>query len=694
MEFFFNPRGIALIGATPNPLKGGNTILKNLVHGFAGPIYPVNSRYTQIDSMPCYPSIADVPDPVDLAIIFVPAALVPQILKKCAGRGIPGVIIESGGFAETGEEGKKLQDELCAIVRKTGIRVWGPNCMGLVDGVNGHAFSFVSPVIWEEGLLPGEVSLVVQSGMLSAGFLIDLISHGIMGISKACSIGNKADVNEIDLLEYLIDDPHTGAVGLYLESIPQGRRFTQLCRQTNKPIVVLKAGKSLKGAEAAMSHTASMAGNDAVVRNSLIQSGVVMASDFKQMMDICRTLSAYPDLPAKKPRIAVLTFSGGAGILSADFIDELGMDIAELSEKTVSALEEIFPEWMPVANPVDLWPAVERNGMEKVYGTAISAVCADENVDAVLFHAFVGGGRVEPDIPGMARYAREAGKPVFCWLMGRQEAVKKFHITAHEHKVPAFGELYRAVECIRAAFGRHRPIQAVPDADLKKIELTPPLQELMTGHSGVLDEYLSKQILAAAGIGTVDERRVRSGSEMDAACKELGFPLVIKGLLPDAVHKTDLGLVHLDIRTIAEASALFEKLNDRVGNNGKILAQKQVPDGLELIAGMVVDPQFGPCVMCGLGGVFTEILNDIVFGTAPLTRADALAMIGRLKNQRLLDGFRGAVPVDRQALAAVLTALGNLAACFPRIREIDINPLIIADGRPVAVDATLITGAP
>lgn len=689
MDFFFNPRGIALVGATPHPKKGGSILLKNLTRGFKGPVYPVNSRYREIDSLICYPSVRNVPDPVDLAIIFVPAPLVPGIVKECAGRGLAGVIIESGGFAETGEKGKKLQDELSAVIRETGIRVWGPNCMGLVDARRGHVFSFVSSAIWDEGLVPGEVSLVVQSGMLSAGFLIDLMSHGTMGISKACSIGNKADVNEVDLLRFLVDDSDTGAVGMYLESIPQGRKFTEICRHTQKPVVVLKAGRSPAGAAAAMSHTASMAGNDAVVRDMLTQAGVIMASDFVQMMDICRTLSAYPDLPAKKPRIAVLTFSGGAGIMSADFIDELNMETAHLSSKTVEALREIFPEWMPVSNPVDLWPAVERNGLKRVYGAAVRAVCADENVDAVLFHAFVGGFSA-PEIPKMAQYAREAGKPVFCWVMGRQEAVKKFMIAAHTQKIPAFRELHRAVECIRAAFGRVRPAAARIKAVPQKIESGASLQALITGHTGVLDEHLSKQVLAAAGIPTVQERLVLSESEMDAAVRELGFPLAAKGLVPEVVHKTDRGLVRLNISTPDEAKAVFAEFHRRMDHKGKVLIQKQVIGSRELIAGMVVDPQFGPCVMCGLGGVFTEILKDVVFGAAPLTPSDAMAMIGRLKNQQLLDGFRGAVPVDRQALVQVLTALGDLALNFPRIREIDINPLIISSGRPVAVDATLV----
>ncbi len=322
MDFFFKPRGVAVIGASANPVKGGHFILKNVINGFKGGIYPVNPGYTEIEGLTCYPSVSEVPDPLDLAIIFVPGPAVPAIVRECAERGIQGVMIESAGFAEIGDNGKHLQEQLVAIRTETGIRIWGPNCMGLVDAVNKQVFSFVLPSIWEGGLVTGDVSLVVQSGMLSAGFLIDIMSHATMGISKACSLGNKVDVDECDILEYLIDDPETGVIGLYLESIQNGRRFVELSRRSSKPIVVLRGGKSRKGARAALSHTASLAGNNAVVSGALAQVGVVEANDFKQMMDLCRTLSDYPAIPTNGAgRVAILTMSGAAGILSSDFIE-------------------------------------------------------------------------------------------------------------------------------------------------------------------------------------------------------------------------------------------------------------------------------------------------------------------------------------------------------------------------------------
>jgi len=453
MDYFFNPQGIAVIGATANQRKGGYHILKNLITGFKGGIYPVNPRYDEIDGLRCYASVADVPDPVDLAIIFIPATIAVDAVRECAHRGIKGVMIQSAGFAETGDTGRDLQAKLLDIKAEFGTRIWGPNCMGLVDAVNRHVFSFVLNSIWDDGLTPGNVSLIVQSGMLSAGFLIDTVSHGTMGISKACSLGNKADIHECDILEYLIADPQTKAIGAYLESITDGPRFLEACRQSRKPIVILKGGKSQRGAQAAMSHTASLAGDASVIRGALAQVGVTEANDFKQMLDLCRTRSRYTNIPPdSKGRIAILTYSGGAGIVSADFVDQMGLEMADLSPVSLEKLATVFPEWMPPKNPVDFWPAIEKCGFDNVYQIAFEAVCSDPGVDAVLFHIFIGGFVQSMDLAPLARIAEKHNKPLFIWLLGNRPQAHEFQLHAHENGVPVFRELHRAVECISAVF--------------------------------------------------------------------------------------------------------------------------------------------------------------------------------------------------------------------------------------------------
>lgn len=693
MEFFFKPSGIALVGATPQA-KGGHAILINLMKGFKGAIYPINPRYPEIDGLKTYASVKDVPDPVDLAIVFVPAVLVPDVVSQCVARGIKGIIIESAGFAETGPAGRKLQDEVLAIARAGGVRLWGPNCMGLVDIKAKHVFSFVSPTIWNE-MIEGDVSLIVQSGMLSGGFLTDTMTHGTMGVSKVCSIGNKMDVSETDLLEYLLKDRDTKAVALYLESIPDGRRFLDLCRGADKPVVVLKGGKSRRGAEAAMSHTASLAGDGALISGALAQAGVIEAYDFKQMMDTARSLAMYPDLPAdSKERTAILTYSGGAGIMSADFLEKLGLCVADLTPESEAMLAKVYPEWMPVKNPIDLWPAVEKNGPSKVYGTALAAACFDPNVDAILMHLFTGSAALSADYSPMAQMAKAYNKPLFVWLIGESDGAKKAHIELQKLGIPVYRELYRTVECMAAAFAFAKLGAAREGAfpETATPRLSPTLNEILATQSGPLDEYLSKKILGECGVAVVAEAVAESAEEAVTLAENWGFPVVAKGLAQGGVHKTELGLVRLNLNDWTAVQRSFTDLSSRVGKEGLVLMQKQVPPGLELIVGLFRDPQFGPSVMVGLGGVYAEVLADKVFAAGPVTESEALAMLSRLKNQRLLDGFRGAKPLNREAAARVIANVSQLGAAFDRIREIDINPLIVADGQPVAVDATIVLG--
>jgi acetyltransferase len=693
MEFFFKPKGIALVGASSNPNKGGNSILKNLLKGYKGEIYPVNPAYPEIEGLKCYSSVKDVPDPVDLAIVFVPAKLVPDVIRECVQRKIPGVMIQSGGFAETGDSGKSLQSEVKDICKKTGIRLWGPNCMGLVDVHSGQVFSFVSPSIWNYDFIKGNVSLIVQSGMLSAGFIIDIMSHGVMGISKVCSIGNKVDVDECELLEYFLGDPETAVVGLYLESFSDGRRFLDICRRSLKPIVVLKGGKSAKGAAAAMSHTASLAGNSAVISGALAQAGVVEAVDFKQMMDLCRALAMYPEIPRRVTGgVAVLTFSGGAGIVSSDFIEKTTLSIAELSGQAKDALKKINPEWMPVANPVDLWPAVEKGGSEKAYGEAVRAVCADPNVDALLLHYYAGGFALNFDISNLIDIVKKSNKPMFCWLLGEFGKAEKFQTHTQNLGVPVYRELYRAVECMAAVFEREKPEKTIPPSYTPGSGIFDKYKAEPGYRTGAMDEHVSKKILAGYSIPVVDEKIAGTAEEAVCAARSFGFPVVMKGILPGEIHKTESGLVRLGVSSEDEIKKVFGELNIKMDGKGKILVQKQMEGGLELIAGMVRDPQFGACVMLGLGGIFTEILKDTVFAVAPLCHGEALSMIERLKSQKLLNGFRGYPPVDRDRLAKIIVSLGELGCGNPEIKEIDINPLIAGKTGIVAVDAVIVTG--
>jgi acetate---CoA ligase (ADP-forming) len=696
MEFFFKPKGIAVIGATASKQKGGNIIVSNLKTGYSGQVYPVNPRYKEIEGFTCYRSVADVPDPVDLAIVFVAPHMVPQVIEDCARRHIPGVMIQSAGFSETGSQGSAFQQQIRQIAEKTGIRLWGPNCMGLVDAHQGFIFSTVSPAIWDTGLISGNVSLIAQSGMLAGAFLIDLMSHGTMGIAKVCSIGNKMDVDENDLLAYLIDDPDTAAIGLYLESLTDCRRFMALCRSTTKPVVILNGGKTAGGAAAAQSHTASLSARGALISGAMAQAGIVTADGFYQLADFSRTLGMYPHFSARSGnRVAVLTYTGAAGIVSADLMDRHGLVLSKFSDTTLEKLQTVFPEWMPPSNPVDMWPGIILNGSKKTFNTAMLAVCADPWVDAVFIHCFAGGFSLETDLEMMAQTAQEAGKPLFCWISGERDRVYQFQVSAHKIGVPVFKEVMRAVECMGMLLNRpSRGIEATEGpADVSEPVCrmkTDPCLQVLTSETGPLDERVSKQVLEACGIPVVEEKQVTSLEEARQAAAGFGFPLVAKGMVPGVSHKTESNLVHLGIMSDQDLETAVASLFETMQGRGRILIQKQIQGKLELMAGFIRDPRLGPCVMCGLGGVFAEALHDTVFGVAPLTLADALNMVGRLKCRTLLDGFRGMDPVDKDTLGHILVALGHLGCTYPGIQEIDINPLIVHQGRPVAVDALVV----
>ncbi len=691
MKTFFRPSSVAVIGASESEGSLGGQIITNLLHGYKEPIYPVNPNYKTIKGLQCFPTVDAIPASVDMAIVIVPAPAVPDVLEACGHKGIYRVIIESAGFSEAGPEGKALQDKCNAIASAAGIRVWGPNCMGIVDIPGQRFFTFMHPKIYKVGLIPGRISMVVQSGMLTAGFLADLMGERAIGVSKACSIGNKSDVDECDILEYLLNDDDTDAIALYLESIPRGRRFIELADQSPKPIVVLKGGKSSAGARAALSHTSSLAGNARLQDSVLTQAGVTIAHDFQQMMELTRALAMIPDTPPHC-RTAIITLSGGAGILSCDLLEEQGLSVAELSPETKKELAAVFPDWFPSSNPVDLFPAFALKGPIAAYDGAFNAVIKDPNVDAIFIHYFAGLYPSYGALPSIKEAADKAGKVLIMWVIGLSDSLRTFKRDCQESGIPAHGELSRAVVCLAAAsrYKRRKPV-AVNNTEAKPV-LPSGAAKLVSKGKGrrIWDEFDSKQLLALCGIPVVDEQIAKTMGDALSFAREIGYPVVMKGLAPGEVHKTESGLVRLNLATSSGVKNAFEELMKRMNGQGRILLQRQMSIDYELIAGYLLDAQFGPCVMFGLGGIFSELQRDVVFATAPLTEQSALELIFRIKGNKLLQGFRGMTPINQKAMAGVLVRLGNLGAACPAIEQIDINPLIVSGGNPVAVDASII----
>ncbi len=445
LESFFNPKGVAVIGASDDRTKGGYFLLRNSLVGYKGKIHAVNPKYKEILGVPCYPDVRSIPNKFELALYFIPAKFLPDTIRECAKKGVRAIIIESSGFSEVGKEGERLQNECLALAKKHRIRLWGPNCMGFLDGHSMYAFSFMRIEGWVPLMKAGNVSFIVQSGMLSAGFLMMILERGGMGIRKACSIGNKCDVNETELLEYLINDERTEVIGCYLESIIDGRRFLELARSTEKPVVILKGGRSDLGTKAVMSHTASMSGSDAVYTGAFKQAGIVQVYDLHELMDVVRGFSKTRSFVPKSGS-AVMTFSGGAAIVTTDLLADCGIDLAELSAGTLGALAKLFPAWAKPANPLDLWPAVEAGDPYTVYSESAKALFADPAVDSIIIEAFAFGFTGTDLFQIIREMTLKYGKPVAVWALGIGPSLGQFRAAVEDSGLPVFTELKRCAD--------------------------------------------------------------------------------------------------------------------------------------------------------------------------------------------------------------------------------------------------------
>ena len=697
IDFFFEPKGIAVVGATGESYHGGRHLVENLIQGYPGPIYPVNPKYPEILGLKCYPKVTEIEGPLDLALIFIPAQAVPRVLEDCVTKGVRGAIVQSGGFAEVGPEGRALQNQCLDVARKGRLRLWGPNCMGLIDTSRRYVFSFIIPEAWKEAMNPGHVSLIVQSGLLSAGFITTLMADKTLALAKVCSIGNKTDVEETELLEYLLKDSATKVVALYLESFIQGRRFFELAASSEKPIVVLKGGKSPLAAEAAASHTASLAGNYDLVRGVLKQAGVHQADDFLEMVDMARALEKDFCLQRPsdgKPRIAVFSYSGASGIVTADHMEKEGLTLAHLSSRTRKRLERLTPAWMPVRNPVDYYPAIEKHGPALAYKHAIEALLQDPQVDGMIVHLFAGFGIWSLDMKEILSDIKKPCKPILFWLIGPEKGREPTRLTLEEEGWPTFLEIRRTVKVMATLFGNSGSKRELPEPPSPEIQiprtLVKRIQYSDQKKERVLDEFEAKKCLKSLNLRVVKETTSTSLKETLQAAKKIGYPIVLKGIIAGQIHKTDLGLVKLNLQNAEQVNSAYRRMLHIKMKPNSFLIQPMLRGDLELIAGVVRDPQFGPTVMLGLGGVRAEVYKDVAFRLAPLNQKDVLNMISDLQGQALLEGYRGSKPVNIRSLTDWLIKLGWLALKFERIQEIDVNPLLIVGGEPVAVDATII----
>jgi acetyl coenzyme A synthetase (ADP forming)-like protein len=677
------PRSIAVVGASSREDSVGHVILRQLQQGnFAGELHPVNQSGDPVGGLPSTKTVAEIDGEVDLAIVAVPAVAVAGVVRDCAARQVHGLVVISGGFAELGREGATQQREIVAEARRHGMRIIGPNCVGVVNtdpDVNLHAtFGAVQPV-------PGTAALASQSGAVGIAVLNAATACGL-GVSSFVSLGNKADVSSNDLLQFWEDDPRTNVVLLYLESFGNPAKFARLARRIgmHKPIVAVKSGRTAAGRRAAGSHTAAMASDDTAVDALLSHCGVVRVDTIDDLIDTGLVLASQP-LP-EGSRIAIVGNSGGPGIMAADACAGAGLALAELRDATRTALDHLLPANASTSNPVD----VLGDAGPATYAAAIGAVVADDNVDmVVVVHAptLV----TDADEVAAAVAATESSKPIVAVFIGRDRGL----LTHDTARTPVFGSVERAVAAL-AAMAEHANWRRRPHAPP-----TAPTDVDRTAGRAVIDAVLADtpggrwltaaevdQLLDSYGIPRVAALTVTSRAAARAAAQQLGLPVALKASGPTIVHKTDVGGVALQLDTAAAVERAWRAMHDRLGDEmtGAVV-QQMAGSGVEMIAGVVRDPTFGPLVVLGMGGTLAELLGDRAVRVAPLSLDDADEMVRSLRCAPLLSGYRGSPPVDTVALEETVVRLGALATDLPQVAELDLNPVIASPTGAVAVDA-------
>jgi acetyl coenzyme A synthetase (ADP forming)-like protein len=691
-----HPRSVAVIGASREPGTIGAALVANLKSaGFTGPIYPINPRADEIAGLRAYPHIGAVGAPVDLAVIAVPAPAVEGVVEECASAGVRSVVVISAGFAEASESGRAAQQRLVALVRGSGMRMVGPNCMGILNTDPAVSLNATFAPHWPPA---GNVGMLSQSGALGLAVL-DYVRELNIGMSSFVSVGNKADVSGNDLLSYWADDPRTGVVVLYLESFGNPRRFARIAPEVarRKPIVAVKSGRSAAGTRAASSHSAALANLDVAVDALFAQAGVIRTNTLEELFDVAALLSTQP-VPAGS-RVGVVTNAGGPGILLADACEARGLALPELNAETRAALRTFLPPQAGLSNPVDMIASATA----EQYARAIEIVGADPQVDA-LVAIYVPPLVTDPEDIARAIACGAgtvpAAKPVLSVFLSSKGAPPMLS-QGPRGRLPAYAYPENAAMALAAAeaYGRWRTRPrgtALTLGRLAESAVRAVVDRILASATGPcwLGPADLSTVLRAAGIPFA-AAEVVAPAEAPAAAERLGYPLVAKAIAPDILHKSDVGGVILGLESAAAVASAVGSLTERMQAIGThldgVLLQREVRGGIEALVGVTTDPTFGPLLVCGLGGVLVELLRDVSFHLTPVTDVDAREMIDRLRARKLLDGYRGMPPGDRDALADVILRVSALVELVPELRELDLNPVkVLEPGRgAIVVDARM-----
>ncbi len=693
-EKLLRPRSVAVVGASADPLKVGHSILKHVVEGgFKGGIYPINPKADHLVGKQCYKSLLDVPDEIDLAIIIVKRDLVLGIIDDCITKKIESAIIITAGFSETGEVGKKLQQELIQKVRASRMTVIGPNCLGLIN-----PWVKLNAAFGQALGEPGTIALVSQSGALITA-IQDWAAENKIGFSVVASIGNKACVDEVNFLENLRHDPNTKVISAYLEDISQGQEFMRIAEivSKEKPVVILKSGRTSAGARAASSHTGSLAGADASYNCAFERTGVIRAESIEHLFDVAVAF-AYQPLP-KGSRIAVVTNAGGPGIMMSDALEMAGLTVAQLKPETEAALAQYMPESGSTHNPVD----VLGDAPGDRYAAAIETLLAATEVDGLI--VILTPQKMTDDIAtaqAMVDLAKKyPTKTMFGCFMGAKTIAGGVDLL-RVNKIPQYPIPERAAkamfEMVKYSNYRARPLRVVERFAVNKNPVIKIFRTYRSRNMFEVGELDAKTIMRAYNFEMPPNALASTVEEAVRFGNELGYPLAMKISSPDILHKSDIGGVKIGLANAGAVQDAYELMMLRISRKMPsaqirgVLLEKMVSGGKEVILGMKKDPQFGPLIMFGLGGIFVEVLKDVTFSLAPVTAEEAMHMIERTKTYKLLTGARGERGVDIGSIVENLMRISQLCVDFPEIEEIDINPLMVGaegDGANV-VDARII----
>jgi len=692
-EAIFCPKSVAVVGASTTPGKVGHDIFVNILKGgYTGILYPVNPKARSVASVKAYPSITAIPDPVDLGIIILPPKFALSAVEDAIEKGIKGLVIVSAGFREVGGEGLAAENQIVEMCREADIRVVGPNCLGVINPLGDVRLNASFSARMPE---PGNISFISQSGALCTAVL-DFAADREFGFSKFISIGNKADVDELDLLRYLHKDADTEVIMIYLEELRRGPEFIREVKEITsgdnpKPVLVIKSGRTSAGAEAAASHTGALAGSEAVYDAIFKQSGIIRVDSIDELFDFASAFaykneSALGKLRRKVPegnRVAIVTNAGGPGIVATDMTVSSGLRLATFHEETVEALASHLPAAANLHNPVD----VIGDAAQDRYENALAAVIRDEGVDGALViltpQSMTNAlGTAE----AIARIASRSHKPILCCFMGifdvsqgvrylQANGIPVFRFP--ENAAKAFGALYRYAKWLNRQI--LAPFALAHDTEVAAKLIDSALSQGKT----YLGELEGLELLECYGFTTLPTRLATSEAEAQSIADEIGYPVVMKIVSPQIIHKSDAGGVRVGIATPEDAAAAYTGIVENARNyDGKaeitgVLVQKMAPTGEEVILGANRYPVFGPLIMFGLGGVFVELFKDVVFRLAPVNRNSARRMVREIQGFALLNGFRGKPRVDTAVIERMIVGLSDMLVNHPQILELDINPLLV-----------------